>query len=286
MSTSELRETRGGFAATWSADDPLTDDALTGGYRVLQRKRGHRYSIDDVLTAREAVRARPDATHYVDLGCGLGSVLLMVSYKLPHARAVGLEAQAISFALAEENVRRNGQEGRIALLKGDLRDLLDAPAEARLRDALGTRAGPQLISGTPPYMPVGTSTPSPDSQRRYARVELRGGVEAYLRSMGALLGEGGRCVVCCDARAPERALTGAAEAGLVVTRRLDMYPRAGAEALFSVWTCARQADEGAATGPHEEASFVARDSHGQRTADYLELRAFFDLPAPYDPRAR
>jgi len=44
------------------ADDPLTDDALTGAYRVWQRKRGHRYSIDDVLTAHEACVARPDAS--------------------------------------------------------------------------------------------------------------------------------------------------------------------------------------------------------------------------------
>jgi len=73
-------------------------------------------------------------------------------------------------------------------------------------------------------------------------VELRGGVEAYLAAIGALLAPGGRGVVCCDARTPERALRGAAEAGLLPLRRLDAIPREGAEALFSVWTCARQQD--------------------------------------------
>ncbi|MBK8411566.1 MAG: methyltransferase domain-containing protein [Sandaracinaceae bacterium] len=242
---------------------PLTDDALTGGYRVLQRKQGHRYSIDDVLTAHEACRARPDATHYVDLGCGLGSVLLMVAYKLPGARVVGVEAQDVSFQLAQQNVERNGQVDRITVQRGDLRDLLQPEPRAALLQALGRGEGPQLISGTPPYMPVGTSTPSPDEQRRYARVELRGGVEAYLAAIGALLAPGGRGVVCCDARTPERALRGAAEAGLLPLRRLDAIPREGAEALFSVWTCARQQD--VADTVCAEDRFVARDREGQRT---------------------
>ena len=255
---------------------PLTDDALTGGYRVLQRKQGHRYSIDDVLTAHEACRARPDATHYVDLGCGLGSVLLMVAYKLPGARVVGVEAQDVSFQLAQQNVERNGQVDRITVQRGDLRDLLQPEPRAALLQALGRGEGPQLISGTPPYMPVGTSTPSPDEQRRYARVELRGGVEAYLAAIGALLAPGGRGVVCCDARTPERALRGAAEAGLLPLRRLDAIPREGAEALFSVWTCARRQD--VPDTACAEDRFVARDRDGQRTPAYRALRAFFDLP--------
>jgi tRNA1(Val) A37 N6-methylase TrmN6 len=263
-------------------DDPLTDDALTGGYRVWQRKRGHRYSIDDVLTAREACVARPDATRYLDIGCGLGSVLLMVAYKLPQARALGVEAQAVSFGLAQRNVERNGQGERVTLHHGDLRDLRAGAGRARALAALGTEEGPQLISGTPPYMPVGTSTPSPDEQRRYARVELRGGVEEYLATMGALLGAGGRAVVCCDARTPERALRGAAAAGLAPLRRLDAIPREGAEALFSVWTLGRASDLPAET-PCAHDRFVARDADGQRTLAYRQLRSFFDLdpkPAP------
>ena len=254
---------------------PLTDDALTGGYRVFQRKQGHRYSIDDVLTAFEACQARPDATHYVDLGCGLGSVLLMVAYKLPSARAVGVEAQDVSFGLAQQNVERNAQAERITVLQGDLRDLLTPEPRARLLGALGREEGPQLISGTPPYMPVGTSTPSPDEQRKYARVGLRGGVEAYLASIGALLAPGGRGVVCCDARTPERALRGAEDAGLVPLRKLDAIPREGAEALFSVWTVARRQDVPDTVCVEDR--FVARDREGQRTPAYLALRAFFDL---------
>ena len=260
-------------------DDPLTDDALTGGYRVWQRKRGHRYSIDDVLTAHEACLALPGASHYIDLGCGLGSVLLMVAYKLPATRALGVEAQEVSYALAERNVARNGQAQRIALRHGDLRGLRAGSARDEVLAAVGAPGGADLLSGTPPYMPVGTSTPSPDAQRAHARVELRGGIEDYLATMGALLGVGGRAVVCGDARTPERAAAGAAAAGLTPLRRLDAIPREGAQALFSVWTLGRTLDLPPETVCATD-RFVARDADGQRTSAYRALRSFFDL----DPR--
>ena len=248
-------------------DDPITDDALTGGYRVYQRERGHRYSLDDVATAYEAIRAKPEARRCCDLGCGLDSVLLMVAYKLPLARFDAVEAQEVSFELVRRNVERNGQGERIRLFHGDLRDeavlsRLDAPFD--------------LVTGTPPYMPPGTSTPAPDSQKAHARVELRGGVEDYLASMGRLLGENGRAVVCCDARAPERALRGGEAAGLVPVRMREFVPRDGQKALFTVFVFARRDEHSL---PMERAEpFVARTSEGKRSEAYLDLRTFFDLP--------
>jgi len=246
--------------------EPRTSDALTGRFDVWQLKGGHRYSLDDVLTAREALRAAPSAQRVLDLGCGIGSVLLMEADHLDSARLVGVEAQAISFALARENVARNGQSDRVTLIHGDLR-------EPAIQAAAG---GPfDLISGTPPYMPPGTSTPSPHPQRAHARVELRGGVEDYLAAMAPLLAPAGRAVVCCDARRPERALDGGRDAGLRPLRRLDAVPRAGRDPLFSVFTFG--GPEATEAFVHAE-PFVARDGDGERTEAYVDLRLFFGLP--------
>lgn len=252
--------------------DELSCDAITKDFRVWQRRRGHRYSLDDVLTAWVAAEARPEARRVCDLGTGLGSVLHMVAWRLPEARFSAVEAQSVSFALAKRNVAHNGLCARAHLVHGDLRD---AAARAEL-------GGPfDLVIGTPPYMLPGTSTPSPDSQRAHARVELRGGVEEYLLAAAELLAPAGRAVVCCDARTPERALEGAARAGLRTLRRLDAVPRAGHKgALFSVWTfglLAEHPDDALERAP----DFVARDEHGQRTDAYFDLRAFFGLPRTY-----
>lgn len=248
--------------------DELTDDAIAGDWRILQRRRGHRYSLDDVATAWEATLARPDARSCLDLGCGIGSVLLMVAYKLPHARVVGLEAQKESFDLAFENVTRNGIAGRTTLWLGDLRDRF---ALERL-----PHAPFDLVTGTPPYFAPDAATPSPDPQRAAARVELRGGVEDYLRAAALVLAPGGRFVVCAEARKPERVLTTARDAGLAPLRQRDVIPRAEHKgALFTLWTLGHASEGGSLdVAP----PLVARDATGARTAASHSLRHHFDLP--------
>ena len=257
--------------------DALTDDALTGSFRVYQRANGHRYSLDDVLTAHEALRARPCALRIADIGCGLASVLLSVAWARPEATLVGVEAQAISFALARANVARNGVTDRVRLVHGDLRD--DA--------VLDTLGGPfTLVTGTPPYAPPGTSTPAPDEQKRYARIELRGGVEAYLASMKRLLAEDGAAVICFDARALDRTLSAAQALELRAVRSLDAVPRRGQRPLFSVLTFEHAAHASAHEHDHERAEpFVAREADGKRSEAYLALRESFGLARQGDRHA-
>jgi tRNA1(Val) A37 N6-methylase TrmN6 len=259
-----------------TGDDAWTDDALAGPFRVWQRRRGHRYSLDDVATAWVAARARPEARFALDLGCGLGSVLLMLAYKLPEARLWGVEAQAESFALAQRNCARNCVDARVRVAHGDLRDAAQIERVRTEIAALGG-AGCELVTGTPPYQPLGEGSVSPDAQRAHARVELRGGVEAYVAAAARALAPGGVAVVCADARRPERVEHSASAAGLGVVQRMDVVPAAGKPALFSVFTL-RHAEH--ATACERAPDFVARDAGGARSAQALELRRFFDLPLP------
>lgn len=243
--------------------DELTSDAITASFRLTQRRRGHRFSVDDLATAWEAARvAPPDAASFLDLGCGIGSVLLMVAWRLPAARGFGIEAQDVSMELARRNVQENGLGDRVRLFHGDLREVTRDWAH-----------GPcTLVTGTPPYLPLGTASASPDPQRAAARIELRGGVEDYLAAAARVLSPEGVVVVCSDGRAPERVLRGAAAAGLIPARRLDVVPRAGKSPLFSVWTCAR-----ASRGPLDHSELIMRDERGERTEASLAMRRAFGL---------
>lgn len=249
----------------------LTDDAITARFRLWQRRRGHRYSLDDVLTAWEAVRECPDARRCLDLGTGIGSVLLMVADRLETAQLVGVEAQRNSYRLLVRNVARNGLDGRVRPVHGDFREEVQAHMDEAPFD---------LVTGTPPYLPPGCATPSSDAQRAYARQEFRGGVEAYVEAATRVLAPSGRLVICGDARTPERVERAAHTHGLGVVRRRDAVPRQARKTpLFSVFTLA----PGSEAIPTEDAeTWVARDQTGARTQAYRDVRAFFGLPSPDD----
>jgi len=274
--------------------DDLTDDALTDRVRVLQRRSGHRYSVDDVATAWLALRAMPEARSCLDLGCGIGSVLLMVADRVPRARAVGVEAQAGSYALAERNIEKNRLGRRVSVQYGDLRDpaLLDRILQAQA--AFGHEGGFELVTGTPPYKPLGTATASPDPQRAHARIELRGGVEAYLAAASRVLAPEGVFVMCAQDEQAERVTSGACAVDLLPIHRVDVVPmRERKGRLFSVYAFVRAGcpDAGAsvierlraqplstsAAEQVEPEELVLRDADGARTEAARALRAYFGL---------
>lgn len=243
----------------------LTHDAIAGSFRITQRKHGHRYSIDDVLTAAIAADARPHARRCLELGSGIGSVLLMLCYRLPAAQFVAVEAQRNSFSLLTRNIAQNGLGTRVRALHGDLRELVTP--------ALGEF---ELITGTPPYVPVGRATPSTDAQRAYARQELRGGVEDYVLAAKRVVSPDGLIVVCADARFPERVEQVALQCRLAILTQCDVFPRAGRAALFSVFTLS----PGEFGADRARSSFVARTESGARTEQYHALREAFGMPRP------
>lgn len=240
----------------------LTDDALTRDFRILQRAKGHRFSSDDLATAYVAWHARPDAKRVLDLGCGIGSVLMHLAWVMKDASFVGVEAQAMSFALLERNIARAAISSRTRVHHGDLR-------EEAVIEKLGT--GFDLVTGTPPYFPPGHASTAMDEQRAYARIEYRGGVEAYLATAGRVLAADGTVVMCGDARARERVTQGAGDAKLVIRARCDVIPREGEPALFSIWTLGRTASE------VRTSSMTMRDRAGERTEDARNLRRFSGL---------
>ena len=238
---------------------PLTDDLLTRDVRVFQRARGHRFSSDDVATAYVAFTARPTARRVLDLGCGLGSVLLHLAWKLPNAELSGVEAQAMSFELLRRNVARSGFAGRISVMHGDLRD-------AQLLASLGGEF--ELVTGTPPYFPPEAALDAEDEQRAYARIEYRGGVEAYIDAGARLLAPDGALVLCGDARVGERTTLAAKHAGLSIQARCDVIARAGRSPLFSVWTLGRE------PAPCLLSSLTLRGEQGETSRGANLLREF------------
>jgi tRNA1(Val) A37 N6-methylase TrmN6 len=238
--------------------DELTIDALTAGWTIAQRRKGHRHSTDDLLTGWYAAEIVGDARHILDLGAGIGSVGLIALWRSPHADLVSIEAQEVSFALLEDNIARNGLASRVRAIHGDLRDV-------RLPERF------DLVTGSPPYWDVSQGVVPQDSQKAHARFELRGDVRDYARAARAALAENGRFVFCFPSVQGERAVGAIRREGLELVRSREVVPRAGFAPLFTLYACRRVED---GNEPYVlEPAHIVRDEAGQPTVAHLAARA-------------
>ena len=244
-----------------AADEDLS--YLSGDWRIFQKKQGHRWSLDDLVTAWIATRDLDPATalRALDLGCGLGSVLLMVAWRLPQADVTGVEAQADRAAMGRRSIAYNGVEERCRILDGDLRHIALEGSFA-------------LITGTPPYFPIGTGTESAKTHAAPARFEHRGGVEDYLAAAARLVAPGGRIAVCTSALERERVTAAVRALALGHSEHWEVVPRAGKPALVDVDVLTTSG--GPVPAKHE---LVVRDRESRWTPEFQRVRADLGMPA-------
>ena len=235
---------------------------LTGDWRLFQKQRGHRWSLDDLVTAAIAAPHADRARTMLDLGCGLGSVLLMMAWRFPEADVTGIEAQEDRAAMGRRSILWNGVEARCRIIDGDLRDPTTLAEGARF----------PLITGTPPYFPQGTGPESQKSHAAACRFETRGGIEDYARAAARWLTPGGRFVVCTAALESARVPLAASAAGLHVIEHVEVVPREGKDVLVMIDVMGRD------QGPTTHRSLTVRDARSQWTADFQGVREAMGFP--------
>jgi tRNA1Val (adenine37-N6)-methyltransferase len=244
----------------------ITLDILAGNWRIFQLRHGHRFSVDDLLTAWTATRAHPGASQLLDLGAGIGAVGLLALWRLPRARHLTMvEVQAISHTLARRTVAYNGLEQRVTLHCQDLR---------------GWSGGTfDLVTGSPPYLPVDQGVWPRHPQKVAARFELHGDIFDYCRVAAPSLSAHGVFCFChvADDRRPEAAI---AQAGLTLVSRQLVYFRASLPPRIALFTCAWQGTRA------DHPPLCIRDRTGCWTAAYLAMREEMGAPTTFLQRAR
>jgi tRNA1Val (adenine37-N6)-methyltransferase len=246
-----------------------TLDKLIGAWRILQLEKGHRFSTDDLVTAWRASKALPQARTLLDMGCGIGSVGLCTLHHLgPETTLVGIEAQEISIALARRSVALNGLSHRATLVHGDLRDETVLPAGSKF----------ELVTGSPPYVPVGTGLISSHPQRAGARIELRGSVFDYCRAAARWMAPGGRFCFVMQADDP-RTEQAPIDAGLGVVERWDYVFGRGRRPHIATLVCAHR-DELPPAFQRQTGQLVIRGPDGEWTDAYQAFRREMGVISP------
>lgn len=207
-----------------------TDDAMyRGAVRILQHRRGYRFSFDAVLLAHEVARLRPGRG--AEFGAGSGVVSLCLATMLPEYRGKAFEIQPSLAQLARENAVRNGLAERIAVVEGDVRWL---PQEV---DA------PEVVFMNPPYFGAREGTPSPNLERALARHQANGSLVELLQAAKRMVAGGAVVFVYPGAR-EEMAVAALAAAGLGGASVRRVVASEGAAPTFVVLTAREQGAEG------------------------------------------
>ena len=244
--------------STPEADADASLDRLAGEWHIWQLRRGHRFSADDMLTAWLAADVAPEARDLLDLGAGIGSVGLMTLWRMrPEARLLMVEAQDVSHALAHRTVATNDLGGRVSLRLGDLRDPEVVRESGRF----------DLVTGSPPYIPLGKGVVSPVPQRAACRMELRGSILDYARTAARAMHPEG-WFVACMASADPRGDQAFADAGLTLHVRQEVVFRAGQPPMITLF-----AGRHVPGATDHRPPLLIRDERGEWTDEYLALRA-------------
>ena len=133
-------------------------ESFENGIRIYTQKGQFPVGTDSILLS-SFVRLRANA-RVLDLGCGAGTLGLLLCGRNSTCRALGIELQEQACLLAQRNAAYNGLEERMQILQGDLR---------QYRDLIAPGSYTAVVCN-PPYFPVGSGKAAQGSLRQ-ARME-------------------------------------------------------------------------------------------------------------------
>lgn len=237
--------------ATPRRDGETLDAFYRGRIRILQSKKGYRFSVDAPLLA-DFIRTRPE-DEALEIGTGNGVISLLLSVK-PFRRITAVELQPGPADLAERNVELNGLGDRIGIVRADLRTY----DPGRTFD---------LIFSNPPYIRRSTGFLSSSAERSAAKHELHGGIGEILKKTAEWLAPQGRaCFVYPEKRRADF-LAAAGESRLAVSRLRFVHPREGEPANLFLIELRRGSETEAGRGDVGEPPLVLFGADGKYTPE-------------------
>lgn len=226
--------------------DETLDPFYHGRFRILQGRKGYRFSVDAPLLA-DFVRTRP-SDELLELGTGSGVISILLSIK-PFARITAVEIQEGLADLARRNVALNGLEDRIEVVRADFRTW----DPGRRFD---------VIFANPPYVRGRTGRLSASEEKSVAKHEINGDIFDIMLKTRVLLKEEGRAYFIY----PEKRRKDLADAvnthDLKLKTIRPVCPREGQTANLFLVECGRVSPETRVLPP-----FILYGGDGEHTAE-------------------
>jgi tRNA1Val (adenine37-N6)-methyltransferase len=226
--------------------DETLDSFFHGRFRILQGRKGYRFSMDAPLLA-DFVKTHP-SDELLELGTGSGVIPILLSIK-PFARITAVEIQEGLADLARRNVALNGLDSRIEVVRADFRTW----DPGRMFD---------VVFANPPYIRGRTGRLSASPEKSAAKHEINCDTYDIMRKTRELLKEDGRAYFIY----PEKRRKDFADAvnaqDLKLKTLRPVCPCAGRAANLFLAECGRLSPETRFLPP-----FILYGSDGEYTAE-------------------
>jgi tRNA1Val (adenine37-N6)-methyltransferase len=199
-----------------------TETLFQGRLKVIQKRKGYRFSLDAAILAFH-VHLKP-ADIAVDLGTGCGIIPLILSFQTPSAHIYGIEIQKDLAGLASMNVRENDMEGRITIIHEDMKDF---------RSYL-TPGSVDVVFSNPPYRRLLSGRINPEEERAVARHEIKASLSDVVSVAESLLKPSGRFVGVYPAHRAIDLIVHMRTVKLEPKRLRWIHPKKDSEAILAV----------------------------------------------------
>ena len=164
------------------------DDLLNGSLRILQKRKGYRFSLDALLLAH-FIRLKGSGPA-VEFGTGSAVIPLILQRRFGRKKIIGIEIQENLADMARRSIRMNAMEDRIEIIAGDVR---------KIRNICKPRTCP-VVFFNPPYRKAVSGRINADTEKALARHEIEGSLSEFLAAARYILKEAGSVFVIYPAR--------------------------------------------------------------------------------------
>ena len=203
---------------------PLSDETLdpffSGSLRILQKKRGYRFSIDAVLLSQFIKIQKEEKA--IDLGTGCGIIPLLLSQTTKGTSFIGIEIQKGLVELAKKNVLLNHLQDRISILHEDYKNAKNIFSPGSF----------DVVFSNPPYRKFLTGRTNPSLEKAIARHEIEGTLEELIGIISYLLPTKGRGYLIYPASRMLDLIVGLRNKKVEPKRLQLVYPHSDEEAKF------------------------------------------------------
>ena len=175
------------------------DSILGGSLRLIQPRRGYRFSVDAIVLAR-FIQPRPGARILeLGAGCGVIAILAAALYSPREVDAVEIQHELATL------IARNAALNNLPMVRAVAADL-------RARSIPGVApAGFDLVIANPPYRAAGSGRRSPDAGRDLARAEATATMADFVAASARYLKHGGKAAFVFTAKRAAELISEAAK---------------------------------------------------------------------------